>query len=70
MATKTDQILSKVYERLDLHSDNEKVTKLYEIINELSNIDSEEKIKGKITGTITERIVEIILRVYAKDIYL
>ena len=69
MATKTDQILSKVYERLDLHSDYDKAAKLYEIINELSNIDSEEKIGGKITGTITERIVEIILRVYAKDTY-
>ena len=69
MATKTDQILSKVYERLDLHSDYDKAAKLYEIINELSNIDSEEKIGGKITGTITERIVEILLRVYAKDTY-
>ncbi len=69
MDTKADQILKRVYEKLKLSSDLEKSEKIYEIINELSNIDSNEQITGSTTGTITERIVEILLRIYAKEIY-
>ena len=69
MDTKADLILEKVYEKLSLNYDLEKAQNIYAIIDELSNIDANNKITGSTTGTITERIVEILLRIYAKEIY-
>jgi len=64
-----DTLLDKVYKKLGLTNDKEKLSSIYEIIDELNKIHIIDGINGTTTGKITERLVEVQLRIFAEDTY-
>ena len=67
--SQTDHILSRVYMKLGLLTDQQKSQNIYQIIGELAQINLVTPIAGSTTGKITERLVETFLKVYAPDTY-
>ncbi len=64
MATEADRILSGVYRLLGIGtlSDEDKYSRIDDIVNQLQTINTKSPINVKTTGTISERLCELALK--------